>query len=325
MRIERPLLKLPIRFCADTLAREVEALPADAWTVHPQKFDGNRAVALVSPGGAATDEWRGPMGPTEALRHCPYIMQVMGELDSTWGRSRLMSLDAGAVVPSHVDVHYYWRTHLRIHIPVITNPGVAFTCAGETVHLAAGECWLLDSFHRHSVENRGDDARVHLVLDTVGSSRLWDLIDAALSGREDAGSVPPEAKRAGALKFEQINAPDVMSPWEMKSHVAYLFDWTNEEPRLADLRRSFDRFLMVWSGTWARFGASDEGLPTYVEHLQEIQAVLDAIGAPPIMMRNDWGLRDSLKRFVLANAILPSKLQSVQEADTKGFSSRQTA
>ena len=42
----------------------------------------------------------------------------MAELNCTWGRSRLMGLEPGAVVPKHVDVHYYWRTHLRIHVPV---------------------------------------------------------------------------------------------------------------------------------------------------------------------------------------------------------------
>ena len=126
MRIEHPLLKLPIRFCGDTLAREVEALPPTMWMEHPQKFDGNIAVPLVSPNGEMTDRWAGTMGPTEALQQCPYIMQVMGELNSTWGRSRLMGLSGGAVVPEHVDIHYYWRTHLRIHIPVITNPDVAF-------------------------------------------------------------------------------------------------------------------------------------------------------------------------------------------------------
>ena len=63
MRIGRPLLKLPIRFCGDTLARQVAALPADAWVAHPQKVDGNIAVPLVSPGGALNDDTSGPMGP----------------------------------------------------------------------------------------------------------------------------------------------------------------------------------------------------------------------------------------------------------------------
>jgi hypothetical protein len=161
VRISRPLMKLPVRFCAETLQREIAQLPPDAWTEHPQKFDGNIAVALVSPGGAITNGAAGPMGPTQWLRQCTYILEIMQALACTWGRSRLMGLQAEAEVPEHVDVHYYWRTHLRLHIPIITNPDVAFTCAGETIHMAAGECWLLDSFHRHSVVNGGTETRIH--------------------------------------------------------------------------------------------------------------------------------------------------------------------
>ena len=47
MRVDQPLLKLPIRFCAETLEREARALPQDAWVEHPQEFDGNAAVPLV--------------------------------------------------------------------------------------------------------------------------------------------------------------------------------------------------------------------------------------------------------------------------------------
>jgi aspartyl/asparaginyl beta-hydroxylase (cupin superfamily) len=86
-----------------------------------------------------------------------------------------MGLEAGAEVPKHVDIHYYWRTHLRIHIPVVTNPGVLFTSESDTIHMVAGECWILDSFYPHKVVNRGDSLRTHLVLDTVGSERIWDL------------------------------------------------------------------------------------------------------------------------------------------------------
>ncbi len=308
MRIERPLLKLPIRFCGDTLAREVRALPRKTWQSHPQGYDGNIAVPLVSPGGAETDQWAGPMAPTEALGRCAYVRQIMQELDSTWGRSRLMGLEAGAVVPEHVDIHYYWRTHLRIHIPVITNPAVAFTCAGETVHMAPGECWLLDSFFRHSVRNAGGETRVHLVLDTVGSAGLWDLIDAALQGKAAERFVAPGASPVRPLQFEQINAPKIMSPWEIKAHISYLMSWTEEDPRLESIARALDRFVMAWSGTWAQFGTSDEGLPMYRQHLSEVEAVMARI-RQPILMRNGWGFRDSLRRFVLANAIEPGTLR----------------
>jgi Aspartyl/Asparaginyl beta-hydroxylase len=308
MRIDRPLLKLPIRFDGDRLAQETAALPADAWMAHPQKFDGNVAVPLVSPGGAMTDQWAGPMEATPQLERCPYVMEVMRALDSTWGRSRLMGLDAGAVVPEHVDIHYYWRTHLRIHIPVITSPKVQFHCAGETVHMAAGECWLLDSFYRHSVENRGDELRVHLVLDTVGSEHLWALIDQALAGTDDAPLVEPGMVASGPLEFEQINAPEIMSPWELGTHIDYLLDWVSDEPRLPVIRRILDRLHMAWAGTWARHGTEDSGIPHYLRHLRLADDALAEACRPPVLMRNRWGLLDSLRRYVFANAIAPNRL-----------------
>ena len=109
-----------------------------AWVPHATGFPGNEAVRLVTVMGQPTDAFEGPMRPTEHLARCPYIMEVMAELGGVWGRSRLMGLGAGAEVPEHVDAHYHWRTHLRIHIPMITNPQVEFTCGGETVHMAPG-------------------------------------------------------------------------------------------------------------------------------------------------------------------------------------------
>ena len=150
MRLSKPLLQLPICFDGDKLAAEVNALPASAWLPHPTGFAGNEAVPFVAPGGKLGDGFEGAMGPTEHLGRCPYIMDMLAELDSVWGRSRLMGLAPGADVPVHIDVHYYWRTHVRLHIPVITNPGVLFTCNGETVNMKAGECWAFDSFSLHT-------------------------------------------------------------------------------------------------------------------------------------------------------------------------------
>jgi aspartyl/asparaginyl beta-hydroxylase (cupin superfamily) len=146
-------------------------------------------VPLVSPNGDLTDAIVGSMRPTQHLERCPAIMGLMAELDCTWGRSRLMALAPGAQVPVHVDLHYYWRTHFRLHIPVITNPGVLFTCNDETVHMAAGECWLFDSFALHNVQNRGTERRVHLVLDTAGGEKLWDLVEESRRPRKH-GAAP---------------------------------------------------------------------------------------------------------------------------------------
>jgi hypothetical protein len=325
MRIGRPLLKLPIRFCGETLAREISALPPEAWMQHPQKFDGNCAVPLVSPDGALVNQAYGPMAPTRWLQDCTYVGEIMQALGSTWGRSRLMGLEAGAVVPAHVDTHYYWRTHLRIHIPAITNPGVTFTCDGEATHMAAGECWILDSFYMHSVANRGSDLRVHLVLDTVGSGRLWDLIAAAKAGAVDVPLVNPSEAIAGPLDFEQVNAPVVMSPWEMKAHLAYLADWTDPQPGLDETLGAIDRFVMVWSGTWARHTESDAGLPIYLSHLDDVRGAIAELRVPKITMRNGQPLLASIEQFIFKHAIAPAIVQKIQKASGEGLQRRLTA
>ena len=306
MRLNEPLLKLPIQFCGETLAAEVRALPPSAWVPHPTGFAGNDAVRLVTPGGRPTDELEGPMAPTEHLLRCPYIMEVMAELGGVWGRSRLMGLAPGADVPTHVDIHYYWRTHLRIHIPVITNPGVRFACGDEAVHMAVGECWVFDSFRRHGVRNDGSEHRVHLVLDTVGGERIWDLVDAAQPAGAPGATPDPFLLGQGQgepLRFEQINAPTVMSPWEMKVHIDYLVEHALPDPLLGPVMKRLDKFLEAWGAAWAQFGADDGGLPTYKQLIETMRDDLDAIGGDNIALQNKRSLYFILTQLVFANAL----------------------
>ncbi|MCL6729121.1 aspartyl/asparaginyl beta-hydroxylase domain-containing protein [Sphingomonas hankyongi] len=303
MRLTQPLLKLPISFSEERLAAEVQALPSSAWQPHPSNFEGNDAVRLVTPRGSATDDLAGPMFPTEALRACPYIMQIMAELGAVWGRSRLMGLGPGREVPPHVDSHYYWRTHLRIHIPVITNPKVTFMCADQSVHMQAGECWAFDSYHGHGVRNDGDERRVHLVLDTVGGARLWDLVDGAQNGGADEFFLEPDSRAAEPIAYEQVNSPKVMSPWEIRGHLAFLREHVLPHPQLNDVWRALDRFVTSWMAAWARFGTSDEGLPLYRELTQEIIAELTALRGGGILLDNSKALYRFLNEMIFINAV----------------------
>lgn len=57
------------------------------------------------------------------------------------------------------------KTH-RIHVPVVTNPQCLFTIEDEVRHLESGQIWLIDNVNRyHSVENKADTDRVHLIID----------------------------------------------------------------------------------------------------------------------------------------------------------------
>jgi hypothetical protein len=306
MKIGQPLLKLPRRYCSETLAAEIGALPQSAWLPHPGRIVGNDAVPLITPQGEITNAFAGPMAPTEHLKSCPYIMEILADLGAVWGRSRLMGLAPGAVVPEHVDVGYYWRTHFRIHIPVVTTPDVLFTCEGETVHMKAGECWIFDSFRTHDVRNGGPDKRIHLVLDTVGGETLWELMRAGESGQDaDALPVPPGANASGNLSFEHVNAPEIMSVWEVRCHIDFLLEQVPAVPALDAVALQLDRFKIAWGAAWARFGVKSDGIPEYARLLQAVRADLGRLGADRILLPNGVKLDRALNELIFMVA-LPS-------------------
>ena len=284
MRLTKPFLKLPIRFDADALAAEVRALTSSAWLPHPNGFAGNEAVRLVTSGGAATDGLVGAMAPTEHLQRCDYVRQIMGEIGGVWGQARLMGLAPGREVPSHIDIHYYWRTHLRLHIPVITNAGVEFSCGGETVHMAAGECWVFDSFLRHDVQNEGSDQRIHLVLDTVGGGLLPDLMKAAESGTTEPRLVLPGEDKNAELAFECVNSPKVMSPWEMRCHLAFIREHAGSDPSVVEVLDRVECFVDQWAANWARFETDNDGRPHYERLLGQVRGDMVALGARSIFL-----------------------------------------
>jgi len=307
MRFDQPFIKLPIRFDAATLEREVRALPPSSWVPHPTGFPGNDAVRLVTVGGQPTDAFEGPMRPTENLARCAYIREVMGELDGVWSRSRLMGLGPGAEVPLHVDSHYHWRTHLRIHIPVITDPKVRFTCGDETVHMAAGECWLFDSFRWHRVENGWTERRVHLVLDTVMTPALRKLVDAAQSGAggEPRTLTPGQGPRA-ELKFEQVNVAPIMSPWEIRCHVEFIFGEAADDPQIPEIRDRMERFVEDWAAVWAQFGPNFHGAPAYRRLLSECRTAILPLAGDKLMLKNEALLMNVLDSLIFGPALAPA-------------------
>ena len=307
MRLDRPLLRLPRRYCAETLAAEIAALPRAAWLPHPGRLAGNDAVPLITPGGQMVNGFAGPMAPTEALLACPYIMEVMADLGAVWGRSRLMGLAPAADVPEHVDVGYYWRTHVRVHVPIITSPAVSFTCAGETVHMAPGECWVFDTFQMHKVRNGGGDKRVHLVLDTVGGEGLWDLVaEAQAAPAAEARFVKPgvtSTATLATLAFEQHNLPRIMSGWEVRGHIDYLVRQAPAGAALDAVSARLDRFANGWMAAWAQHGESDTGIADYRRLIDGVREELKALRASTIILPNLVPLDRALAELVFQVAV----------------------
>ena len=305
MKLDKPFYRLPLRFDADALAAEISALPAEAWVPHPQGFAGNDYVPLVTPSGMITNGFAGPMAATPFLAMCPYLSEVMATLDCVWGRARLMGLVPGATVPPHVDTNYYWRTHIRLHIPIVTNPQVRFTCGEDTVHMKAGESWVFDTFRRHTVVNGGTDKRIHLVADTIGGERLWDLVHAAkqpgMSEREPQLVERGEAGRP--LRLEQVNFPEIMSPWEMRCLLDELIGKAPASPVLDVIRLRLERLTDSWAAVWAEVGCDLNRADRYRPLVESAVRDLNALGAAQVVFANGVGLMAVLMKAVFDNAV----------------------
>lgn len=154
MRLPVAFIRLPITVDAAALRHEIDALPDSAWKPHPQGAAGNTAVPLIATNGDPGDDAVvGPMLPTPSLAALPYTRRVIAALDSVIGRTRLMRVPQEGDLYEHVDLAYYWRDHLRVHVPVVSDPTVEFHCGSEAVHMAPGEVWVFDTWRRHKVVN----------------------------------------------------------------------------------------------------------------------------------------------------------------------------
>jgi uncharacterized protein (TIGR03032 family) len=291
MRLKTELVKLPLRFDAERLAAEVAQVPEASWRPHPQGHPGNSALPLIAAGGdPANDETKGPMLPTPHLALLPYLRQVLAALQAPIGRTRLMRLDGNAEATAHADVNYYWMERLRIHVPILTTPRVEFLCGERSVHMAAGEVWVFDTWRVHNVLNPDPTRRIHLVADSVGSPELWDLIEEgeqpfAQPPRPGAPArfVPWRPGAEAAFATERTNQPVVMSPWEQErllETVLHDLDGDTEE-----FRHLLREFLRRWRALWAVHGERESGWPAY-------RAELDSL---------DRRLGGFLRRFPLPN------------------------
>ena len=84
-------------------------------------------------------------------------------------RVQLAELPPGQVILPHKDVGILALIH-RLHVPLVTHPDVNFLIEDQTFHLAAGRLYDLNNAVTHSVENRSDATRIHLLVDLLPPS-----------------------------------------------------------------------------------------------------------------------------------------------------------
>ncbi len=313
MRLSTPFVRLPLRVAPDALAAEVLGLPAEIWKAHPEGAPGNTAVPLVAVGGdPADDSTRGAMQPTPYLDALPYLRRVLGALDTVIGRSRLMRIEEEGDLDEHVDTNYYWRDHLRVHVPVLTNPDVDFVCDGVSEHMAAGEVWVFDTWRRHGVHNPANMPRIHAVIDTVGTASLWKLIE---HPDVEERFVVVDGTDQDALVMETVNFPIVMAPWELERTLDdVLADCARTDPAAADvIAGELVPFRHEWRAAWARYGDRPEGRPTFEALRQGAKRVLERI-AGDTRLPNEIRFDEAILQLVLRPALQDVERPKVRTA-----------
>lgn len=200
-------IKLPLRLDANKLASELALLESNiGWTYRADV--NNYFILLVTKDGNPNDQSKiGPFKPIkDRLTSMPYTSKVVASLGTSVGRSRYMKLPAKSEVTLHKDrtshiyqrkrrdkstssrlnelmdgdfnanpVAGYWGRRFRIHIPVLSNPKVEFISEGVSYYMEPGYAYLFDNSLPHEVLNPSLHDRSHLVIDTVGSLRLFEI------------------------------------------------------------------------------------------------------------------------------------------------------
>ena len=317
MDIQQPFIRLPYAFDASRLRDEVASIPDDAWMAHPSRMNGNSAVALISRNGEDNDDFDGRMLETPHLQGRAYLRQVLACFGEVLGRSRLMKLAGNAEVSTHVDFNYHWYTRVRIHIPIITNENVIFHCADEQRQMQAGECWIFNSWRRHRVVNASNEERIHLVLDTAGSSRFWAMVDRCRKDEPNVSSVTRIGYQAGrdvTILTEKYNTSPVMAPGELDALVADLlrdfeFNQQNDPKLVGKYKTMLNGMAKDWREVWHIYGYEKDGWPHYKKIIDGVFENLHENPRALTTQSNQIGVNPIIVQRILRSALATDNLQ----------------
>lgn len=73
-------------------------------------------------------------------------------------------LQPGGIIDSHVDGGEFLEQIHRVHIPLQTNPGCVYIVEDTSLNMHVGTVYEIDNTRVHGVNNKGDENRIHLVV-----------------------------------------------------------------------------------------------------------------------------------------------------------------
>ena len=294
MRLPEPFYRLPVTFDVGRLLTEARAFEPYEWKPDRINVLGYSSINLVSFLGSESESYEAPMEGTAALEHCPYVKQILSGFDTVWAEVRLRKLETDVEVPTHYDSSFQALHRMRIHIPILTDESVLFICDDYPVHMRAGEAWVFDRTRPHSIRNSSSRDRIHLVADTVGSSRFWQLLSAAepFGPSVSRPVTPPRRTRlefrgadsSATLRTERTPCEPILDPGALEDFFRLLLpDWKatfdSGDERSSLLERRVESFLRDWRCAWTEHGCDVGGWPRYRELAEEMIASARSLGA----------------------------------------------
>jgi len=105
-------------------------------------------------------DWRHLLEPVMAA-----ATEFYGYRHGAFPRVMLARMAPGGIIKPHRDANPAAKWPHKIHVPLVTNPGVAFYVDGVEYHFAEGEAVEVNNMGVHAVANRGDSDRIHLIFE----------------------------------------------------------------------------------------------------------------------------------------------------------------
>lgn len=137
----------------------------DAWGIKKVMFTfcDDYLQKVIDLPFSQSEEWRVHLTP---------IYQAIGVDETRIVRSLLACMPPGVEIPVHHDTGFWVQHTHRIHVPIITGPGVDFFVghSNETIEkyqFNEGRVVELNNQAKHAVSNNWNQGRVHLIFDYV--------------------------------------------------------------------------------------------------------------------------------------------------------------
>ena len=170
---EKHFIKLQHNLNVEALRRAVEAIPAAKWLESERErlFDVHRDTQALQMVHFEDHIYEKP-DYRELYFQLKDDVQPFVDYVASYYRNNgfivrwlLAKLQVGGKIPKHTDAGASLLNCHRVHVPIITNKDVVFHVGGEEINMRAGEMWEINNGTVHGVENRGDQDRVHLIID----------------------------------------------------------------------------------------------------------------------------------------------------------------